>query len=104
MAVHHARSERALDRGGRKIRAPRAGGKSGNEQMLGLRPLPEGRAAGMFEGDAASRIILREPAPGREIQLLGSLELAQVAFQARSFGEQPEDALLIENVHVVFPD
>ena len=92
-----------LMRGARKIRAARTGAERRDEQMLGVRSLPVLRGAGMFERNAAAGVILREAAPGGEIQLVGFLQLREIAFQARSFGQQAEDAPLIEHVDVVFP-
>jgi len=61
----------------------------------------EGR---VFEGDAPAREVLREAAPGGEVQLVGRLQLRQVTVQARSLGQQAEDPPLVEHVDVVLPD
>ena len=81
-----------------------AGGEGGDVQALARGAVPVGGIGGVFEGDAAAGEILREAAPGGEIQLLGVLELGEVAFQARALGQQAEDAPLVEHVDVVFPD
>ena len=71
--------------------------------MLGVRSFPILRRARVFERDAAAGVILREAAPGSEVQLFGFLQLGEITFQARTLGQQAEDAPLIENVDVVFP-
>ena len=45
---------------------------------------PDRNRAGMLEGNPPAGEVLREAAPGREIQLVGGLELRQVSFQART--------------------
>ena len=57
-----------------------------------------------FERNAAAGEILREAAPGGEVELIGPLELRQVAFQARAFRQQAEDAPLVEHVDLILPD
>ena len=69
-----------------------------------LRALPERDRAGVLERDAAAGEILRESAPGSEVQLLGFLQLREIAVQARAFGKQSEDAPLIEHIDVILPD
>src|ERR1700733_13658523 len=101
--MHHAGSKCAFDGGAGKIRATRTGAESGNEQMLGLRPFPILRGAGMFKRYAASSVILRKAAPRSEVELVRLLQLRKVTFQARTFREQAEDAPLIQHVDVVFP-
>ncbi len=61
------------------------------------------RRTGMFERNAAAGIVLRETAPGGEVELVGSLQLREITFQTRTFGEQTKDAPLIENVDMIFP-
>ena len=58
----------------------------------------------VLKRNATAGEILREAAPGSEIQLFGLLELREIAFQARAFGEQAEDSPLVKHVDVVFPD
>ena len=58
----------------------------------------------MFKRDAASRVILSQPAPGGEVELGGLFHLCQVAIEARSAGEQFEDASLVEDVDLVLPN
>src|SRR5580704_3491749 len=103
-AVNYAGAKRAFDGGAGKIRAAGAGAEGGDEQVLGVRPLPILRGARMFKRDAAAGVVLREAAPGSEIQLVGFLELREITFQARTFGQEPEDAPLVENIDVVLPD
>src|SRR5260370_27743689 len=57
----------------------------------------------MLKRNAAVGEVLRESAPRREIQLVGLLQLRKITFQARTLGEQPEDAALVEHADVVFP-
>src|SRR5262249_55209584 len=71
--------------------------------MLRTRSLPGGDRASMFERDAPSGEVLSEASPGGEVELFGLLELGQVAIQTRPSGQQPEDAALVEDVHMVFP-
>ena len=103
-SMNHARAKRAFDGGAGKIGTAGASAKRGNEQMLGVRSLPILRGTGVFKRDAAAGIVLREAAPGGEVELVGLFQLREITFQARAFGEQAEDAPLIENVDVVFPD
>src|ERR1700693_4521825 len=58
----------------------------------------------MLERNTAARVILRETSPRAEIKFFGLFQLAQISFEPWSFGKQPEDAFLIEDIHVVFPD
>src|SRR4051794_26645098 len=58
----------------------------------------------MLEGNAPIGEILRKSSPGCEVELIGLLELCQVAFEPRSFGKQPENAPLVEHADVVLPD
>src|SRR5262249_20806349 len=67
------------------------------------RPLPVGRRAGMLERNAAIGEILSKSTPRGEVQLVGLLELLQIPFEARSLGQQPEDAALVEHADVVLP-
>ena len=100
----HAGAQRALDRGGRKILTAGAGREGRNVQALARRAIPIRGVGGILERHAAAGEILREAAPTGEIQLLGVLELREIAFQARTFGQQAEDAPLVEHVDVVLPD
>jgi hypothetical protein len=101
---HHAGAQRALDGGGGKIRSGSAGGERRDMQAVAGRPVPIGGIGGVLEGDAAPGEVLRESAPGGEIQLFGRFELIQVAFETRSLGQQPENAPLVEHVHMILPD
>src|ERR1035437_7589131 len=101
---HHAGTQRAFDGGAREIGSTGARGKRRDVQALARRAIPIGGVSGVFEGDAAAGGILRETPPSGEIQLLGVLELGEVAVQSRTFGQQAEDPPLIEHVDLVFPD
>ena len=57
----------------------------------------------MFERQTAAGEILGESAPRGEVQLVGFLELREVAFQARALGQQAENAALVEDVDVILP-
>ena len=50
-------------------------GKCRDVQALARRAIPVRGVGGVFEGNAAAGEILREAAPGGEIQFLGVLEL-----------------------------
>ncbi len=102
-SVHHAGSQRAFDGGAGEIGTARPSAERRDEQIFGARFLPILRRARMLERNATPGVILREAAPGCEIQLVGFLQLRQIAFQARTLGEQPEDAPLIEDIDVVLP-
>jgi hypothetical protein len=90
--------------GAGQVRAGSAGGERRYMQALAGGAVPIGRISRVLERDAAAGEVLREAAPGSELELVGGLELGQVAVQARSFGEQAEDAPLVEHVDVVLPD
>jgi hypothetical protein len=47
---------------------------------------------------------LREATPGGKVELGGLLELGEIAIEPRPFGEQFEDARLVEDVHLIFPN
>src|SRR5271157_5034754 len=104
MREEHAGAQGALDGGSGKIRAGGARGKGRDVQALAHGAIPVGRIGGVFKGDAAAGEVLREPAPGSEIELIGGLELGEIAFQAGTLGQQPEDAPLVEDVDVILPD
>ena len=71
--------------------------------MLGVGPLPILRRAGMLEWNAAPGVVLRKAAPRGEVELVGLLQLREIAFQTRTFGQQPKNAPLIQNVDVILP-
>ncbi len=100
----HAGAQRALDRGGGQIRAGCAGGKGGDVQAFARGAVPVGRIRRALKGNAAAGEVLRKTAPTGEIQLLGGLELIEIAFQPRPLGQQAEDPPLVEHVDVVLPD
>jgi hypothetical protein len=58
----------------------------------------------MIQTESGGRRSLGEAAPGGEVEFLGFAELEQVAVEARAFGEELENAPLIEDVDLVFPD
>ena len=101
---NHSGAQCAFDGGGREIRTAGSGREGRDVQAVASGAIPVGGAGGVFEWNAAAGKVLRETAPACEVQLLGVLELVQVAFQTRPFGEQPEDAPLVEDVDVVLPD
>ena len=72
-------------------------------RFSGLRPFPHGNRAGVFERNAAAGEVLRESSPGGEVQAFGFLQLRQISVEPRTFGQQPEDAPLIEHVDVILP-
>ena len=100
----HAGAQRAFDRGTRQIGPAGARGKRRDVQAVARRAIPIRGVGGVFEGDAAAGEILREASPGGEIQLLGVLQLREVAVQPRTFGQQAEDPPLVEHVDLVLPD
>src|SRR5260370_19952907 len=58
----------------------------------------------MLERDAELGVIWCEAAPGCDVGLVGLLQLGEIAFEAWSFGEEPEEAVLVEDVDLVAPD
>src|SRR5262249_37109485 len=58
----------------------------------------------MLKRNAPAGEILRKAAPGREIELVGFLKLAEIGVQPRSLCQQFENAPLIEHVHMILPD
>ena len=52
----------------------------------------------MFEGNAAIGEVLRKSAPGSEIEFVRSLQLREIPIKPRTFGEQAENAALVENI------
>ncbi len=61
-------------------------------------------ASAVSNGMRRWREVLRKAAPRGEIELGGFAQLDQITFQARAAREQLEDAVLVENVDLVFPD
>ena len=58
----------------------------------------------MFKRNSPAGIVLREPTPRRKVEFLGALQLRQIALQPRTLGQQPEDAVLVQNVDMILPD
>ena len=87
-----------------KVRAGRPAANVGIFRGIARGAIPVGRICGVLERNAAVGEILREAAPGGEVELVGLLQLRQIAFETRPFGQQAEDAPLVEHVDVVFPD
>src|ERR1039457_3582383 len=104
IGADHAGAERALNGRSGQIRPRSAGRERRDVQALAAGAIPIGGIGRRFERDAAAREVLREPAPGGEIQLIGALQLRQVAIQARPLRQKAEDAPLVEHVHLVLPD
>src|SRR6476661_3416627 len=73
-------------------------------QAFYSRLFPVRRETRVLERNAAIGEVLRKTAPGSKIELLCTLDLLQIIFQPRALGEQPEDASLIKNVDLVFPN
>ncbi len=58
----------------------------------------------MLKRNATSRVVLRETAPGGEIELGGLLDLREIAVEAGTAGQKFEDARLVEDVDLIAPD
>ena len=73
-------------------------------KVLGASALPMLRRTRVLERDPACRIVLCKSAPGGEIELVGFLQLTEIAFEPRTFGKQAKDPVLVEDIHVIAPN
>src|ERR1019366_908615 len=88
---NHAGAQSSLEGGAWQVWPGSARGERGDVEAVAHGAIPVRGISRGLKWNAAAGEILREPAPGSEVQLLGALELREVTLQARPLGQQAED-------------